>query len=96
MQRTFTWYSDPGHGWLKVNREDIEELGIEEKISACSYQTPGKRVVYLEEDCDAGIFLRAYKEHFGHSPQFKEAVERTNASRIRNLYAYQNEHYCFQ
>jgi len=53
--------SDPAHGWLSVSRKDLKTFGIEDQISESSYQK-GNRV-YLEEDCDAGIFLNAAKEN---------------------------------
>ena len=49
--------TDPGHGWLSVKRQLIEELGISDQISSYSYQR-GERV-YLEEDCDASLFVEA-------------------------------------
>jgi len=53
----YIFYSDSGHGWLKVKRSELEELNIADKISFYSYQS-GKSV-YLEEDCDAGVFINA-------------------------------------
>jgi hypothetical protein len=52
-----TRYADPGHSWLKVPRELIRALGIEEKISSCSYQLGD--FAYLEEDCDMSVFFKA-------------------------------------
>lgn len=57
MQKTLTYHSDPGHGWLEVPRDDLTALGIAQEISACSYQDEAK--AYLEEDADAGVYLRA-------------------------------------
>ena len=56
---TYVFHSDAGHGWLAVKRHELIELGILEKISSYSYEK-GK-TVYLEEDCDAGIFIEAMK-----------------------------------
>jgi hypothetical protein len=39
IKRTF--YSDPGHGWLCVNYAELEELGIQDKISPWSYRRSG-------------------------------------------------------
>jgi len=50
-------YEDPSHGWLAVPREMLEELGITEKISNCSYERGD--FVFLEEDCDMPLFLNA-------------------------------------
>lgn len=47
---------DPGHGWLEVPINLLRELGIEDAISECSYYSAWTKCVYLEEDCDAGIF----------------------------------------
>lgn len=53
----FYVYSDPGHAWVAVKRQYIEELGLTDKISGFSYQKG--QTVYLEEDCDAGKFFEA-------------------------------------
>ena len=57
INKTYRLYSDPGHGWLAVKRAELENLGIIDKISSYSYQK-GK-MVYLEEDCDMGTFIKA-------------------------------------
>jgi hypothetical protein len=54
-----TFHTDPGHGWLEVTRADLVELGILGLISPYSY-TDGPRF-YLEEDCDATLYLEAAK-----------------------------------
>lgn len=61
--KKFRFVSDPGHGWLAVKRSDLESLNVLDKITSYSYQK-GK-TVYLEEDCDASTFLRAYENKFG-------------------------------
>lgn len=57
------YYNDPGHGWLAVKRKLLKELGISDKISSYSYQRGN--TVYLEEDCDASVFMKAFKEKYG-------------------------------
>lgn len=80
----FDVYTDPSHGWLKVTRKKLESLGISHKISTCSYQR--KDHVYLEEDCDAGIFIEALKAT-GKTVEFR--VHNTNKrSRLRNYDCY--------
>lgn len=54
-----TFHTDPGHGWLEVTRADLVELGILGLVSAYSY-TDGPRI-YLEEDCDATLYMDAAK-----------------------------------
>ena len=57
LKDQYTFYNDPGHGWLCVPVSEIAQLGIVNKISGYSYLNKDK--AYLEEDCDAGVFLRA-------------------------------------
>jgi len=54
-QVTYDFYSDPGHGWLRVPIGKILELGLQSKISHCSHIKEG--YAYLEEDCDAPLFI---------------------------------------
>jgi hypothetical protein len=54
---TYTFHTDPGHGWLEVSRSELAMLHIDDAISAYSYQSGDK--VYLEEDCDASLFVDA-------------------------------------
>jgi len=53
----YYFYSDPGHGWLAVNYDELVELGIQDKISSYSYVKGN--TVYLEEDCDMSHFMDA-------------------------------------
>lgn len=81
------FFSDPGHGWGRVPRNLIDELGIADKISEFSYQDKG--YVYLEEDCDLPRFISAL-----HSAGFSEEIvytdDRTGESRnIRRLPRYE-------
>lgn len=76
----YHFYSDSGHGWLKVNISELKELGIENLISHYSYRRGDN--VYLEEDRDLSIFMQAkgtkihIKEHY------------SKHSRIRNYASY--------
>lgn len=60
MKRDLTFHADPEHGWLEVPLTDLTTLGIQDEISSCSYQDEAN--AYLEEDLDAGIYLRAARE----------------------------------
>ena len=85
MRKSFEFYSDPSHGWLKVDKRDILALSIQEKITSFSYKNG--RSVYLEEDQDAGQFLKAYETAYGFKPTIKyHSGNRT--SRIRKYPAY--------
>jgi hypothetical protein len=57
IDKAYTFHNDPGHGWLKVSRSELEVLGVVQNISPCSYQDA--QTVYLEEALDAGVFMRA-------------------------------------
>ena len=66
----FIFHTDPGHGWVEVPLPLVAELGITADISSYSY-TDGRNA-YLEEDCDAGLFIRAFEEVHGERPAFVE------------------------
>lgn len=56
-KREIIKHTDPAHGWYQVERKELEQLGILEKISGYSYQSQSGETVYLEEDRDASIFF---------------------------------------
>ena len=65
MKRTFTFFSDPGHGWLEVPMALVENLKIANKISRFSFKNKSRdafQMAYLEGDCDARVFTEAYGE----------------------------------
>ena len=69
---TYIFHIDPGHGWLEVLRSELKELGILNQISRYSYQRDDK--VFLEEDCDAAVFVNKKKD-FGQEVDFEEVYE---------------------
>ena len=71
--KTYIFHTDPGHGWLAVPFKDLHALGIGDKISGYSY-VKGK-TAYLEEDCDAAVFINAYKAKFGKMFAFRESYQ---------------------
>jgi len=68
---TYRFFADSGHGWLEVLIDEIETLGLTDTISRYSYRSGPK--VYLEEDCDAALFINA-KENLGIKVQMQEHV----------------------
>jgi hypothetical protein len=70
MQDSFTFHTDPGHGWLEVGPDDLAALGLSEaSFSRFSYKHNGR--FFLEEDCDASLFVQAYaRANEGKCPQF--------------------------
>lgn len=81
MKKQFDYIQDPGHGWVKVPLALIRELGIADKITRFSYWHAGH--VYLEEDCDLGLFFNAYNEAFGFDPKLRDRIARERRSRVR-------------
>lgn len=81
MTTTYTFHTDPGHGWLEVPLADVQRFGLANKISSYSYRQGD--TAYLEEDCDAHLFVQALKDS---GSEFKYRENATNAdSFIRNL-----------
>ena len=60
-ERLIEWHADGGHAWLKVPLELVEPF--KDRISNCSYRD--FEFAYLEEDCDAGVFLTWYFDFAG-------------------------------
>jgi|TARA_R110001583_G_scaffold117785_3_gene268898 hypothetical protein len=80
----FTFYTDPGHGWIQVDVDTLIDLGIHTRISGYSYING--TTAYLEEDCDAAVFMQAYQDKHGSKP---EIVERySEHTFIRGLPSY--------
>lgn len=88
IEKKYKFFSDPGHGWMEVDRSELKQLGIENQISDYSYQKDDK--VYLEEDCDAPLFLQ---KKFGsldnHSDSVLDWHEIQGQSEIRGFKSYQ-------
>ena len=55
--RTYKFYTDPGHGWMEVDFQELKDLELVDKISPYSYIKPAEQKVLLEEDCDAPLFI---------------------------------------
>lgn len=73
MHHKIKWISDPSHSWLQVSKGWIRELNISTLISNYSYEDDW--YVWLEEDCDAAVFIReshkaGYRINFASIPEF--------------------------
>jgi hypothetical protein len=55
VRDSYVFHQDSGHGWLEVPVREIRAMGLEGRITPCSYVYQDK--AYLEEDMDAGTFL---------------------------------------
>ena len=82
--RKLTFYADPGHGGLEVDLLDCIDLDIADKISRYSYAKGEK--AYLEEDCDAGLFIETAKNN-GWTINIKEIYQEHTP--IRNYQPFQ-------
>ena len=78
----YEFHSDAGHAWLAVPIHHIEELDIASEISTFSHMNDG--IAYLEEDCDAPLFLKAYKSKYGENAKFLQLDQEFDRSPIRN------------
>lgn len=81
----FHYFSDPGHGWLRVPRAHLITLGIADQITHYSYQTGSW--VYLEEDRDQLLFCRSWEQATGQQPNCREHFT-DNLSTIRTYASY--------
>lgn len=79
----FNFHSDASHGWLAVPNSLIRELGLEKKISRYSFMQGSHS--FLEEDCDAPLFLVEFKKKFGHDAKINDLDQDNNVSPIRNF-----------
>lgn len=80
------WVSDPGHAWLSVSIADVEKVGLSPKsFSNYSYVSRDTNRLYLEEDCDAVVFIKAYVEKFGRAPVIREGRPSDKSSYVRSL-----------
>jgi len=77
------YIQDPGHGWIAAPLELIREWGV----TPSRYSYRDAVTGYLEEDCDAGLFLAAaaargvsvtLDEHHTDRDSFVRALPRFN------------------
>lgn len=83
-----TAISDPSHGWIRVNREEIEDLGIQNDISCFSYQDPYSDDVFLEEDSDAAKYITAIRDLHPNVTFIWDEQEVSYANSPRTLNSY--------
>lgn len=56
---SLTFHQDPGHGWLEASLAHVRHLGLAGRISRYSYISRNGQTIYLEEDCDADLYVSA-------------------------------------
>lgn len=84
VKSKYQFYSDPGHGWLRVPYSELERLDIADKITHYSY-TKGDNV-FLEEDCDMSTFMKA-KADLNEKVDI-QVIRCNRQSRIRSYNSY--------
>lgn len=82
VNRTYTCYNGPSHGWMKVPTEDVADLGAHHFISSFSYLSPDGKHVWVEEDSDSVEFLKVAKIRGWDVTVNDKYIE--DESRIRN------------
>jgi DNA recombination-dependent growth factor C len=85
MSKSYTFFGDPGHSWLRVQLKELEL--IKDKISACSYMR-GK-YAYLEEDCDAILFLN---HRFGEKTDYKKMIKEKHSNSVSKIRSFEHYH----
>ena len=63
----FLFISDPGHGWLVCDVDAVNEVGLS-MFEFSSYSFGQNGALFLEEDCDATLFVLAFEAHHGRKP----------------------------
>ena len=81
----YTFHEDAGHGWLEVPFTDLAFAGVHMDISHYSYMQG--TTAYLEEDDDAGKFMRALAER-GYKPEIVRKYQEDSFIRKLNSYDY--------
>lgn len=86
FNKIYDFFFDPGHGWLKVPKSELVALGIVDKISSYSYLRGD--YAYLEEDCDATLFITERRKFEDVRPiKFREHSS-NKSSKIRSYQFY--------
>jgi len=82
--RKFKFHYDAGHGWLKVHALDLLDIDLTpEDFSRFSYRDG--EWLYLEEDLDAGTFIREWERKSGGFMKIVAHIDDGYNSPIRNL-----------
>ena len=81
---TFDFYSDPGHGWLKVSKSLLLKIiGAQWRSVFTPFSYERGDFVYLEEDCDLSRFIN-WMESVGLTVNIRQRPQSNNRSRIRS------------
>jgi hypothetical protein len=78
----YIFYSDPGHGWLRVKMQELRDLGIMDKITFYSYMSKDGKYAYLEEDVDADTFILT---KWGTYEKARPHIKESNCNRYSSI-----------
>ena len=59
---TLNYHQDGGHGWVEISKKLAERIMGEDYHNISSYSYQKGDVLFLEEDCDAGLLVGAIKK----------------------------------
>lgn len=76
--RSFNYYSDPGHGWIAVKIKVLSELGLSPS-DFTGYSYLRGKTIYLEEDDDASKFIETWVKKFGDRPNIVRKYTNNNS-----------------
>jgi len=82
--KQFTFWYDPGHEWLEVTYEDIQEIGLE-PTDFTDYSYMDGHIYYLEGDCDAYKFVKAWESKYKKKISFSDKDVDSIGLNIRGL-----------
>ena len=82
---TYSWHTDPSHGWLEVSAAAVHAVDLHPALAFSQYSYHKGNTLYLEEDCDAGVFINAFEAKYGKRPTMDEKDQSNGDSFIRGL-----------
>lgn len=87
MEIKGSYYGYSNHGYLAVKLSDVIDLGIRNLITEYSFYNA--TTAYLEEDCDAPLFVKKLKE-LGYTLNYNE-VTFDKPNHFKNLNSFKKE-----
>tara|TARA_R110000868_G_scaffold193065_2_gene437739 strand:- start:280 stop:543 length:264 start_codon:yes stop_codon:yes gene_type:complete len=82
---TLTFHTDAGHGWLEIPKSIVLLFGkLINEVTIYSYQD--KTNVYLEEDCDAPLFLNELRKRFDVKINEPDSVDESPIRQMKRMW----------
>lgn len=80
--KEYIFITTPSHGYLRVPLGELSKLGIADKVS--SYSRMDSRYAYLEEDCDAPLFLNSIPNGYSITVNYSEILNKPRSYETQN------------